>query len=477
MADRIYIPTFISSVDFQPARVLPHIYFFNGLKECEPYYIQHYTDDTKTAVTSSVQQSFPYFDYYDGLVPSTTSNSLLFFNEQPAYGVTPSASLYTQYWDTYVSLLYDPKTRLIDASAIIPLADYFGMELNDIVEWRGNYYHLRAINDYNLVNGTCKLQLLGPIIRDSVTADLLDCDFDFSSSLEVIVPTTTIAPTTTIPPTTLAPYSVDYLIIAGGGGGGDESGGGGGAGGYISGSTSVTPSTGYSLVVGAGGAVQTSGNDSSAFTLTADGGGYGGSTLDDDGAVGGSGGGAGKGNTSNVYVSGSEGISPTGNKGGSSIYVTGKMTAGGGGGGKGTIGQSAYPYTNPNDNPDTTSYAGNGGSGSLWLDGNTYAGGGGGWYSGAVSGTGTGGNTRIGEGGSGGGGNGGWDAISAATAGTANTGGGGGGGKTPTYIAAAGGSGVVIVRYAGTPRGTGGTITESGGFTYHTFNSSGTFTA
>jgi hypothetical protein len=40
-----------------------------------------------------------------------------------------------------------------------------------------------------------------------------------------------------------------------------------------------------------------------------------------------------------------------------------------------------------------------------------------------------------------------------------------------------GGSGIVIVRYAGTQKGTGGTVTSSGGFTYHTFTSSGTYTA
>ena len=38
-----------------------------------------------------------------------------------------------------------------------------------------------------------------------------------------------------------------------------------------------------------------------------------------------------------------------------------------------------------------------------------------------------------------------------------------------------GGSGVVILRYAGSQRGTGGTVTSSGGFTTHTFTSSGTF--
>jgi hypothetical protein len=89
---------------------------------------------------------------------------------------------------------------LIKASAIIPLADYFEMELNDIVQWRGNYYHLRAINDYNLKDGTCKLELLGPIIRDAATISTLDCSFYFSSSFEGIIPTTT--STTTASPTT-----------------------------------------------------------------------------------------------------------------------------------------------------------------------------------------------------------------------------------------------------------------------------------
>jgi hypothetical protein len=35
----------------------------------------------------------------------------------------------------------------------------------------------------------------------------------------------------------------------------------------------------------------------------------------------------------------------------------------------------------------------------------------------------------------------------------------------------------VIIRYAGTQRGTGGTVTSSGGYTVHTFTSSSTYTA
>jgi len=49
---------------------------------------------------------------------------------------------------------------------------------------------------------------------------------------------------------------------------------------------------------------------------------------------------------------------------------------------------------------------------------------------------------------------------------------GGGGGASGN-----GGSGVVIIRYLGAQKGTGGTVTSSGGYTIHTFTSSGTYTA
>jgi len=198
--NKIFLPTLISSITYQPVRTLPHIYFYNGLKDCEDYYIQHYPSGSTASIDTSLQTQFPYLDYYDGLTPNTGSNSLLFFNEIPPYGETPTGSLYTEYWDTYVSLLYNPRTRLVNASAIIPLADYFEMELNDIVQWRGNYYHLRAINDYNLKDGTCNIQLLGPIIKDASDASVeVNCEFGFSSSFEPNPPTTT---TTTAGPTT-----------------------------------------------------------------------------------------------------------------------------------------------------------------------------------------------------------------------------------------------------------------------------------
>jgi len=179
---KIFIPTFISSIDYKPARVLPHVYFYNGTKESDSYFIEGYASGSTSSVTQNEITFFPYFDNYSGNTPTSSSFSLLFNNETAPYGEAPTGSLYSEYWETYVNLLYNPKTRLFDCSAIIPLADYFKMELNDVVEWRGNYYHLRAINNYNLANGECQIQLLGPVIGDVIAHQLpgIPCAFDYS---------------------------------------------------------------------------------------------------------------------------------------------------------------------------------------------------------------------------------------------------------------------------------------------------------
>jgi hypothetical protein len=159
----LYIPTFINSATYTPARVLPHIYFYNGQVSCENWWVA----DANNAARE--QDKFPYFDHYNvvsGSFPTADSKSLLFNNEAAVYGTAPTGSLYSTYWEKYISFLYNPKTRVLNCQAIIPLADYFKMELNDIVDFRGSYWHLRAINDYSLKTGECNLQLVGPVIPD-----------------------------------------------------------------------------------------------------------------------------------------------------------------------------------------------------------------------------------------------------------------------------------------------------------------------
>lgn len=263
--------------------------------------------------------------------------------------------------------------------------------------------------------------------------------------------------------TTLIEYEVEFLVIGGGGGGAGAGldGGGGGAGGYrcsVSGESSggggsaegtltVQKNAVYGAVVGAGGAAGSNGVDSSFGSITSVGGGAGGQGTN-SGSDGGSGGGGG-GDGSSTDHSGGSG---TGNQG----YAGGAGNDdGGGGGGAGAAGT---------DGNFASGLAGDGGNGvSSSINGTATTRGGGGGGGGEDGGT----------GGTGGGGDGG--AGTTGTAGTANTGGGGGGGDNGA--GAAGGSGLVIIRYLGAQRGTGGTVTSSGGYTIHTFTSSSTYTA
>lgn len=171
----MYIPYYIAGTPQEPARVLPRLFFYNGQLPATKYYIQGYVSDTGSVVSYEYYQ-YPYFDNYSvpsgSSLPATSSLSLLFNNETPSLGTAPTASLIDTYWATYLNLLYNPRTRLVNAAAVIPLADYFAMELNDLVQFRSNYYHLRAINDYNLTTGECSVQLLGPVIPDTVSSIL-----------------------------------------------------------------------------------------------------------------------------------------------------------------------------------------------------------------------------------------------------------------------------------------------------------------
>lgn len=257
-------------------------------------------------------------------------------------------------------------------------------------------------------------------------------------------------------------YSVSYLVVAGGGGGGGATSGGsggGGAGGLLTNTTTLVSGTNYTITVGAGGAggasTPTAGSNGSSSIInaiaTAIGGGGGGSAnaSPQAGSLGGSGGGG-------AYALGAGGAATSGQgfAGGSQVSSFG----GAGGGGAGAVGGNGTTAL-------TGGVGGAGASNSISGAAVNYAGGGG-----------AAGNTTGAAGGAGGGGAG--QPAATGTAGSVNTGGGGGGTYgAPAYGGGAGGSGVVVFSYAGAQRGTGGTVTTSGGNTIHTFTTSGTYTA
>ena len=241
--------------------------------------------------------------------------------------------------------------------------------------------------------------------------------------------------------------NIDYILVGGGGAGrtidGSYAGGAGGAGGYIEKTAQPVSGGTYPIVIGAGGALNSDGGDTTAFSLTAVGGGYGGKgNAPGNGNAGGSGGG-GSGSGSGGAGSGYGTPTQQGYPGGGGNAGGGM---GGGGGGAGAAGSLAAPPSTgtpggdgksawTGDNGIPVSYGTPGPTPGRWFAG---GGGGGTWTT-----YGTGG----GQGGAGGGGNGAFN-TTVGTNGAANTGGGGGGSSNPGgQNGTTGGSGIVIIRY------------------------------
>ena len=292
--------------------------------------------------------------------------------------------------------------------------------------------------------------------------------------------------------------SIQVLVVAGGGGGGMDMGGGGGGGGVIYNSAyTATSGSIINVTVGNSGSgapaagtsgqpgghqytiSATQGGNSVFGSITAIGGGYGGSSYfgytpnNGYGGSGGSGGGASGYSDGNTGRNGTGSVGQGFNGGGSSgQYYSG------GGGGAGGVGVSGPNI--PNGGPGllfssmSPYYFGGGGGGSAYSvspGGNGGIGGGGG---GAV-GTTTGG-AGLNNGSPGGGGSPNTTTNTPGGNAGANTGGGGGGGShyNANNKGGDGGSGIVIVRYYGSQKATGGTVTSVNGNTIHTLTGSAT---
>lgn len=211
---------------------------------------------------------------------------------------------------------------------------------------------------------------------------------------------------------------VEYLVVAGGGGSSQcwngWCAGGGGAGGVLQGSNYALSSSSYSIIVAGMGAAGAQGSNSSFANLIAAGGGYGGDWLGSAPSIGGSGGGG----CSGRGIPGANGTVGQGNRGG--------LGGGGGAGGIANVTEVGGIGINSTINGSIVTYGRGGGA-----DGSTPL--------------------------------------------TPNSGNGGNHGPNCNCAGGTGGaSGIVVVKYLGSPVATGGNITSYGGYTIHTFTTNGT---
>ena len=418
------------------------------------------------------------------VAPSTngnvlTSNGTVWASTAPAGGGTSWQSVVTASTLTTVAGRGYPINTTSNACTVTLPASASVGDTIQIVDYAGTFSlnKITLTSSLKIEGGTDNLFLTNR--REAVTIIYVDATQGWVGSSGVNEGNTGID---------ALPYNVEWLMIAGGAGGEtSNSSGGGGAGGYRNAYASETSGGGgstesvasfipgilYTIDIGAGGAAETNGSDSSisgnAFTtLTATGGGTGGERSNTSslyaGHNGGSGGGGGTTSSGNLVCPGGAGTSSQGFAGGSGQHIAGTSEGGGAGGGASAVGANNSGAT-----------GGTGGAGlASSITGSAVTRGGGGGGSG----------NNQGGGGSGGGGAAG---NNSGTAGTANTGGGGGSGNASggSGTGGAGGSGVIILRmldanYSGTTSGSPTVATGQGGSsneTILTFNGDGSYTA
>jgi hypothetical protein len=274
-------------------------------------------------------------------------------------------------------------------------------------------------------------------------------------------------------------YQVQFYAWGGGGGGGGggsspapAGGGGGAANGYMN----LTPGQTLTAFVGGGGTFQNAGA------------GRGTAAVGGGGLTGTAGYGGGGGGYSGIFVTSiTQGACLLLAGGGGGAGWDGSVQAGGAGGGSSGVsgGGGGTPGGGGTQSAGGSSISGAGSAlqGGTANDGDGGGGGGGG---GGYYGGGAGTNTNPGSGGGGGSGfiNSAIVSTGTLTAGSGTTPGDSSNTLRGSYGAGGNSSvngtqGVVVIAYLGTQRGTGGTVTSSGGYTYHTFTSTGsnTYTA
>jgi len=113
------------------------------------------------------------FSHYTTAIPSIADEDLNFGQEVPLHYVdsTPYKTLYQRYWNDYISDIYAPDARIIEAFFALDFADIYQFKFNDKIYIKDSYYRILDISDYVVgMQDTVKVKLIKMV---SATPDCL----------------------------------------------------------------------------------------------------------------------------------------------------------------------------------------------------------------------------------------------------------------------------------------------------------------
>jgi hypothetical protein len=113
------------------------------------------------------------FSHYTTAIPSIADEDLNFGQEIPLHYVdsTPYKTLYQRYWNNYISDIYAPDSRIIEAFFALEFADIYQFKFNDKIYIKDAYYRILDISDYVVgMQDSVKVKLIKMV---SATPDCL----------------------------------------------------------------------------------------------------------------------------------------------------------------------------------------------------------------------------------------------------------------------------------------------------------------
>ena len=123
----------------------------------------YYVGQTNTTYTYDINQTtqyaYPLISSYSEFPTTETSFSLAFGLETTIQGDMATKTMFTQYWQKYLSRLFSSRSRVVYFSAILPVGEWLNLQMNDTIAVSGNYYKIQQV-EYDMLNERASLQLI-----------------------------------------------------------------------------------------------------------------------------------------------------------------------------------------------------------------------------------------------------------------------------------------------------------------------------
>lgn len=124
------------------------------------YFVERKTIVADTFQLEGIDQfSYPLMSTYQDYPTTTATKSVAFGVEATISGDAATATLYDDFFKTYLSRIFSTKSRIVHFDAILPVNEWLQLEMNDTIAVSGNYYKIQNI-EYDILNERAHLVLI-----------------------------------------------------------------------------------------------------------------------------------------------------------------------------------------------------------------------------------------------------------------------------------------------------------------------------